>query len=117
MECSKARVAVISSSGSALVLSVEGALDAASSHAAGESLRAAVEGLPPPSLVVVDLSTVGFFAAAGVHLLTEVANVCTRRGLRIRLVVAPDTVVARVVKIVSLDGLPTYNTLADALKN
>jgi anti-anti-sigma factor len=117
MESKNARVTVTASTGEAVVLTIDGALDAVSSSAAGESLREAVAALPPPSLVVVDLSTVGFFAAAGVHLLAEVANACTRRGLRMRLVVAPESVVARVVRIARLDDLPTYPTLAAALRN
>ena len=117
MDESSASVTATQPSRAALVLAVDGVIDAASSAEVGARLRAAVSALPPPPLVVIDLSRVEFFAAAGVHLLIDVADVCARRGLRVRLVVAPESVVARVVDIATVDGLPTYPTLAEALRD
>lgn len=49
-------------------------------------------------------------------MIMELAAACAQRGVRIRLVAAPGTIAALVVRIAALDDeLPTFETLAEAL--
>src|ERR1041384_5096702 len=110
MEGSDIQVTVTRSTTKVVVIALEGPVDGTTDDAANTQLSKAVAALTPPDLVVIDLSTVTFFAAAGVRGLVEVANACPRRNLRVRLVVPPDGVAARVIRIVNLDSIPKYPT-------
>lgn len=99
----------------ALVLTLDGEIDLASRHTLDSRLREAVSTLPPPDLVVVDLTSVRFFAVEGFRLLRELTDGCRPRGLRIRLVAAPDSVVARIFRIACPDDLPVSGSVAEAL--
>jgi anti-anti-sigma factor len=79
-----------------------------------ELLQACAE-LPPPHLVVLDLTDVSFFGAAAVHAIRQFAAATAGRGVRTHLVADPDGIVARVVTLAGLDDvLPTFTTLAQA---
>jgi anti-anti-sigma factor len=104
--------------GNAVTLTITGAIDAHTRRAAGTGLREAVATLPPPGVVVIDVTSVGFFAAAGVHLVTDIAALCTHRGLRVRLAATPDTLVEHAIRIAGLDRhIPVFPTVADAVED
>lgn len=100
----------------ALILRLTGEIDLATSGTAYDRLRSAVAELPPPPLVVVDLTDVGFFSVAGVRLLRTFIDVSARHGLIVRVVVPPDSTTHRVLTIVGLNGqVPIFDTLDEAL--
>ncbi|HVV19970.1 MAG TPA: STAS domain-containing protein [Pseudonocardiaceae bacterium] len=100
----------------ALILRVTGDIDMVTVEAANTSLRAAAATLPPPWLVVLDLTDVGFFGAAGVRLLRQWIDGCAEQGIRVHVVVDPASVALRVFRIVGLDeDVPTFPDLSRAL--
>ena len=109
-------VALVATSG-ALILRLSGEFDLATTTGmAYTRLRSAVAELPPPSLVVVDLTEVDFFSAAGVRLLRQFVDMCTAQGLSVRIVATPDHAIRRVIAITGLDEqVPTFDELDLAL--
>lgn len=104
--------------GDALILTFHGAIDASTREEADRLLREITAGLPPPDLVVVvvDLTALGFIAAAGVHLLAGLTEFCATQGLSVYLVVGDDTVTRRLVHVGKLHELtPVFGGLAEAL--
>ena len=100
----------------ALVVQVTGDIDMATFRAADTSLRVALVALPPPWLVVMDLTGVGFFGATGVRLLRQWIDACADREVRVHLVVAPESLALRVFKIVGLhEDVPTFHDVGHAL--
>lgn len=100
----------------ALIAHLSGEIDVTTADAAGAELMRAAAGLPPPGLIVLDMTAVSFFSAAGLHLVRAFATACADRGIRIRLVVDPYGTVHRVVTLTGLDTrLPTFTTLSQAL--
>lgn len=100
----------------ASVVTIAGVIDVASWRAATDEVLAAVAPLPPPEVVVIDLTTVDFFAAAGVRMLRELTSACVSRGLGLRLAVSADSVAMKVVRLARLDEqVPTFGTLTEAL--
>jgi len=111
------QVTVTRNTGGVLVLALDGEIDADTRPAVSAALHDAVTGSPESDVVVVDLSAVVFFAAAGLHLVVDLAEECRRRGLPVRLVVTSGSTVARVVGIAGLaEFIPTFGTVAQALR-
>lgn len=107
---------VQSATSKTLVLAIGGEIDAVTSRAAGTKLHYAVAGLPPPDVVVVDLSAVTFFSAAGVRMLAKVHRSCVEHHVTLRIVAADHTIVQRVLLIAGLDrDAAVFATLAAAL--
>ncbi len=69
--------------------------------------------------LVVDLNGVGYLDSAGLHLLRDTARTLTARGQSLRLVVAPDAAVVRLLEVVdSAQSIPldaSVETAVDAL--
>jgi anti-anti-sigma factor len=99
----------------ALVLTVDGVVDVATRGGIRAELCAALAELPPPDVVVVDLTDVAFFTAAGLHLLAELAELAARRGLGVRVVAAPGTVAALAIGAGGFDELPVFGDIGEAL--
>lgn len=105
-----------SATSGALVLTIGGEIDAATGPAASTTLNDALDGLPPPDVVVADLSTVAYISAAGVRVLATIRRACLDRQLVFRIVAAADTIVRRVLLIAGLKaGTDIFATLDDAL--
>ncbi|MCR6488986.1 STAS domain-containing protein [Amycolatopsis sp. OK19-0408] len=100
----------------AVVLGISGEIDVSTSRGADAGLRTASEPRPQPALVVVDLTTVGFFSAAGVHLLAGFGRSCENRGLRHHIVATTGTIARKVVLITGLnEEFPTFSSVDEAL--
>lgn len=100
----------------AVVLGVRGEIDLGNAAKTGDVLRSAAADTPPPWLVVLDLTELAFLSAAGVRALYGFAAENGERGVRTRLVVAPDSVVGSVARLAELHAhVPMYTTLAEAL--
>ena len=66
--------------------------------------------------LVVDLSEIGYFDSAAVHLLFDVRTQLQRHRQGLRIVVPPDTFIRRVLQIVNLDAeVGLDETVAEAL--
>lgn len=101
----------------ALILRVSGEIDLSITRAAEDRLRAAVATLPPPFLVVVDLTAVDILSAAGLRLLDHLVTACADKGLGVHIVAGPASVPRRVMRIVGLDKtIPTFDDLDQALR-
>jgi|SRR4051812_36181719 anti-anti-sigma factor len=96
------------------VAAVQGEVDASNVAEVGEALRALVTNRSTE--LVVDLSPTEYLDSAGINLMFALGDELRSRQLTLRLVIAPASPVARMLKITSLDrAYPTYATLADAL--
>jgi anti-anti-sigma factor len=101
----------------ALVLSISGDVDAATIPTVDARVRAAVLPLPPPGLVVVDLTEVVGISVAGVRLLKSVVDACATRGVDVRLVISKKSIVHRIFTVADPHGeIPVFPTLAQALE-
>lgn len=101
----------------ALILSVTGDIDAATIPTVDARLRAAALTSPPPPLVVLSLTAVESISAAGVRMLKHLADACAERDITVHIVVAPNTIVRRIIGITELDrGMPTFDDLGQALR-
>jgi anti-anti-sigma factor len=102
--------------GTALIARLAGEIDRSSVDAASAQLMQAAVGLPPPDLVVLDLTAVSFFSAAGVHAVDAFATACAERGVRTHLVLDLDSAVYSVLSLTGLAGrLPAFTTLDQAV--
>jgi len=83
---------------------LSGEIDQSNASAIGDVLG---EGTPG-RILVVDLSDVRYLDSAGISMLESV-----RHGANLQLVVAPGSIIARVVTVTGLDQLvPTFESLA-----
>jgi anti-anti-sigma factor len=102
---------------SALILHLRGELDLRTARTTGDALLAAADELPPPGLIVLDLTDLDFLAAIGVGILRGFADECAARGVRTHLVFEPGGTVHRVVEILGLGrDIPAYASLRQALR-
>jgi anti-anti-sigma factor len=100
----------------ALVLRVSGTLDLVTAHGAALRLREMVAALPPPSLVVLDLTTVEFLSAAGLRTVRELAAACADKQVSVRLASGPGSVARRILTIARFDeDVPTFDDVPAAL--
>ena len=105
-----------SMAGTALVVRLNGEIDLSSADAARTALLGAASALPPPDLAVLDMSAVSLLSAAGVHAVQAFAVACAGRGVRTHLVVDPESIASRVVRMSGLDDrLPMFTELGRAL--
>ncbi|AEV85154.1 hypothetical protein ACWT_4132 [Actinoplanes sp. SE50] len=99
-----------------VVCTVHGDVDQDTRAVVTRELLAAVTASSPPDVVVIDLSAVAFLAAAGLHVLGEVAAVCSERRVPVRLVSAPGACTTRVLQLCPPGGdVPVFGSVADAL--
>lgn len=106
---------ILERSGSALLVSATGSVDAANvsvwRRLVGEA--AAITAAPGP--LIVDTSKLDFIGICGFAALAEEASGCRRRGVALCLV-SSQPIVARVVKAVGLEGQLSFcATLGEAL--
>jgi anti-anti-sigma factor len=93
---------------------VHGEVDASNVAEVGVALRGLVTNRS--SVLVVDLSPTTYLDSAGINLMFSLGDELRGRQLKLRLVIAPASPIARMLAITGLDkAYPTYPTLDDAL--
>ena len=93
---------------------VTGEIDASNVAEVGVALRGFVTN--ESSVLVVDLSPTTYLDSAGINLMFALGDELGARQLQLRLVIAPDSSIARMLAITGLDKTyPTYPTLEAAL--
>jgi anti-anti-sigma factor len=108
--------AFLAADNAALVLRLRGDLDRPAAAQAGTDLRVATAALPPPGLVVVDLTAVQFFSAAAVHALEGFAADCADRGIGVRLVTEAGSIVHRILELIEFSPhVPVFTSLDQAV--
>jgi anti-anti-sigma factor len=113
-ECGPMLTVTLTQHESADVLGVTGDVDAASAHELDTAITDALRHpRPRRHLVVIDLDRVGFFAAAGLHVLLTAQQRC---GCELELrVVTRDELTLRMLRLLCLEEeLPAYPTLDEA---
>jgi anti-anti-sigma factor len=105
-----------STTGTGLIVRLSGEIDRSNAEATSAGLMRAAGALPPPDLIVLDLTTTALISAAAVHVLDAFNTACADRGVRIHLVLDPGSVVYRVVSLTGLTRrLPVFGTLDQAV--
>jgi len=93
---------------------VHGEVDAANVGEVGVALRGLVTN--QSSVLVIDLSPTTYLDSAGINLMFSLGDELRGRQLKLRIVIAPGSPIARMLAITGLDKTyPTYPTLDDAL--
>jgi anti-sigma B factor antagonist len=101
--------------GETLVLSVEGDLDVLTAPTLGTHLDVALT--DNPSLLIVDISRVGFLSSAGISILVETHRLTSKAGISLR-VVADGPATARPMRMMGIDDIiHLYPTVEDALSS
>lgn len=96
-----------------LVLHVEGDLDVLTAPTLGTHLDVALT--DAPSVLIVDITGVGFLSSAGISMLVETHRLTARAGISLR-VVAEGPATARPMRMMHIDEIiDLYPTVADAL--
>jgi anti-sigma B factor antagonist len=105
---------VVSSVGGATVAALSGELTLVNTERLARELEEALEGSGPE--LVLDLNGVTFLDSAGIQLLFRVSRLVGSRGGTLRLVIATDAPVYRVIRIVDPGGyVPLHPTRCAAL--
>lgn len=100
---------------SALIVQLTGEIDLTNADEAKSALLDTAAVLPPPDLIVLDLTAVTFLSAAAVHALQAFATAGSARGIRTHIVVEPDSIVSEVVVLSRLnETVPTFTMLEQA---
>jgi anti-anti-sigma factor len=100
----------------AVIIRLTGEVDVSTSDDAASRLALAVAALPPPELVILDLTEVGYMSAAGLRAVHGFAVSCAEHAVRTRLTITPGGIVHRIVSLLPLDPrLSTFDTVAQAL--
>lgn len=101
----------------AVIVRLTGELDAHSSLAVAELMRAETAGLPPFALVVLDLCALELVGSAGARALAGLVAECAAREVAVRLAIPPESVVRRVLAIAELTGaVPLFDDPEQALR-
>lgn len=101
---------------SAVIIRLTGEVDAITADSAAARMALAVAALPPPELVIVDLTEVDYLSAAGLRAVHGLAVSCAERAVRTHLAITPGGIVHRIVTLLALDPrLSTFDTVAQAL--
>jgi anti-sigma B factor antagonist len=99
----------------ARVLTVDGEIDLGTAATLEEAMTAAIDHAGN-TIVVVDLSRVGFLSSVGITALLKARQYGEERGIAVRLVVPEGATMRRSLEVTGLLGiLPIYLTLEDAL--
>lgn len=100
----------------ALVVRLGGEVDLLTAGPMEVALRDATAELPPPDLVVLDLTAITFFSVAGAHTVDSFAATCAERGVRTHLIVDSSSTVYRLIQMTELcRRTPMFTTLEQAL--
>lgn len=95
-----------------VVLQVEGDLDVLTAPTLGTHLDVALS--DALTLLIVDITAVGFLSSAGISMLVETHRLTERAGISLR-VVAEGPATARPLRMMKIDDIiDLYPTLADA---
>ncbi|HEY3873126.1 MAG TPA: STAS domain-containing protein [Actinocrinis sp.] len=89
--------------GTAAIIRISGEIDLATAEAAAAALVRAAATLPPPRIFVLDLTDVGFLSVAGARMVHRFASGCADRGLDVRLVADPNSIVPRIFRYLLVD--------------
>jgi anti-anti-sigma factor len=101
----------------ALIIRLAGEIDYASADEAAARLAQAALTLPPPEVVIVDLSRVSHLSAAGLRVVQCFAVSCAEQTMRARFVIPPGSVVRRVMGLLPLDPrLTVFDSVDQALR-
>ena len=93
---------------------VTGEIDASNVAEVGVALRGLVSN--QSARLIVDLTPTTYLDSAGINLLFALGDELRSRQLSMRLVIPPETPVARMLQITGLDRVfPSYTTLAEAI--
>ena len=93
---------------------VQGEVDASNVADVGDALRALLTNRS--SVLVVDLSLTSYLDSAGINLMFALGDELRSRQLSLRLVIAPDSSIARMCSITGLDkAQPTSASVEEAL--
>jgi anti-anti-sigma factor len=107
--------AVLQRRAEAHVLTLHGEIDLQTVDGYADEIRSAMIALPPPGLLVVDLSELTFLAVVGIRALSDLAVASHDRDVRLR-VVTTQPVTLSLLRL--CDGtppvLPPYARVADA---
>jgi anti-sigma B factor antagonist len=107
-----ARLAV-DRTGDLTVATIEGEIDASNAPEIADELRAEIDNRAAG--LVVDLTPTRYLDSAGINLLFSLGDDLRARQMRLRLVVAPGSSIARMLAITSLDRTyPIYATVEEA---
>ena len=94
---------------------IEGEIDVSNAADIATEVRAAVDNRAAG--LVVDLTPTTYLDSAGINLLFALGDDLRTRQLKLRLVVAPGSSIARMLDITSLDrAYPTYATVEEAFQ-
>jgi anti-anti-sigma factor len=94
--------------------SIHGEIDASNVAEVGVALRGLVTN--QGSVLVVDLTDTSYLDSAGINLLFALGDELRARQLELRLVIGPETSIARMLAITGLDHVyPCYAAVADAV--
>jgi anti-sigma B factor antagonist len=95
------------------IVSLPGEIDITNSTAMTASLIAVLDG---PGLVIVDMTGTTFCDSSGLRMLITGRNRAAASGCTLRIVIRPDSSVARSLAILGMDRiLPIYASVEDAL--
>jgi anti-anti-sigma factor len=101
----------------ALIIRLTGEIDYASADEAAARLDRAALLLPPPGMVIVDLTRVSHLSAAGLRVVQCFAVACAERSVRTCFAIPPDGIVRRVVRLLPLDPrLTVFDSVDQALQ-
>jgi anti-anti-sigma factor len=96
------------------VARISGEIDASNANEVGERLTRHVSNQPPG--MVIDVSETRYFDSACVRLLFDAAKRLDARGQKLRVVAAPESFGAEVLKAVRLeDKVPIDSTVGEAV--
>lgn len=96
----------------AVVLRLTGEVD---HEGAAQTLRGAVDMMPPPGLLVMDLRELAVLADDGVRTVLAFAAHCAQRGIRCRLLVGTGSAAAQVWETADGASPPRFTDLGEAL--
>jgi anti-sigma B factor antagonist len=98
-----------------MVAALEGEIDASNAGEIAAEVRTLVDNRDQGLLV--DLTPTAYLDSAGINLLFTLGDDLRARQMKLVLVVAPGSAIARMLSITSLDrAYPTYATVEEALQ-
>ena len=99
--------------GSPVVVTLPGEIDITNSAATKATLLGLLDN---PGLVVADMTGTTFCDSSGLRVLIIARNRAAASGCTLRIVIRPDSSVARSLAILGMDRmLPIYDSVADAM--
>ncbi len=111
------RLQVSRSHGDPVVMSFSGELDIGTILIGARAMADVLGQVPPPQVVIIDLSDLRFFAVAGVRMLHAVVDHAVGQNISVRLVLGTNPLVARVFAVTGMGAvLDVYLDRVTALR-